>query len=173
MTLRPAQTRLAPYRKLTWFLLLAPIFSLSPELRAQTAPASPATDQLHTLTRDELDVVKVLTKQEAAWNRGDIDAFATGYKNSPDILFVGRQISRGYDQMLADYKHNYPNKDAMGTLSFSELEPHILDEHYAVVLGHYKLERAKKAGGNAEGIFSLVFEKTDTGWKIIVDHTTS
>ena len=47
-----------------------------------------------------------------------------------------------------------------------------LDEHYAVVLGHYHLDRSKKGGGNADGFFSLVLEKTDAGWKIIVDHTT-
>jgi ketosteroid isomerase-like protein len=138
-------------------------------LQAQ-APAK--ADQLRTLTRDELDIVKVLTKQEGAWNRGDVDAFATGYKNSPETLFVGRQISRGYDQMVNEYKHNYPTRDAMGTLSFTDLEPHLLDEHFAVVLGHYHLDRSKKAGGSAEGIFSLVFEKTKDGWKIIVDHTT-
>ena len=60
----------------------------------------------------------------------------------------------------------------MGTLGFSELEVHPLDERFAVVVGKYHLERTKKAGGNAEGIFSLVFEKTDDGWKIVVDHTT-
>ncbi len=65
----------------------------------------------------------MLNAQEAAWNRGDLNSFATGYKNSPETLFIGRQISRGYDQMLADYKGNYPNKEAMGTLSFSDLEP--------------------------------------------------
>jgi ketosteroid isomerase-like protein len=156
-------------RRFACLLLLLPLTGMS--IAAAQKPAAP-TDQLRTLSPDELGVVKVLTRQEDAWNRGDLDGFATGYKNSPDILFVGRQISRGYDQMLADYKHNYPNKDAMGTLSFSELEPHILDEHFAIVLGHYRLDRSKKAGGNAEGVFSLVLEKTRDGWKIIVDHTT-
>ena len=135
-------------------------------------PQAKAPDQLRVLSRDELDVIKVLTAQERAWNKGDLESYASGYKKSPETLFVGRQISRGYDQMLADYRGNYPNKDAMGTLSFTELEPHLLDEHYAVVLGHYHLDRSKKAGGNADGIFSLVLEKTDAGWKIIVDHTT-
>jgi uncharacterized protein (TIGR02246 family) len=160
-------------RCLACSLLLAPVLCLPAASHAQAPPpAAQAPDQLRTLTREELDVIKVLTKQEDAWNRGDLDAFATGYKNSADILFVGRQISRGYDQMLSDYKHNYPNKEAMGTLSFSELEPHVLDEHFAVVIGHYKLERSKKAGGNAEGVFSLILEHTKEGWKIIVDHTT-
>jgi len=176
MNLRLAPRRLpsptAALRRLGCLLLLAPILCLAPALPAQTAAPTPA-DQLHTLTRDELDVIKVLTRQEDAWNHGDIEAFATGYKNSPDTLFVGRQVSHGYDQMLSDYKHNYPTKEAMGALSFSELEPHVLDERYAIVVGHYKLERSKKAGGNAEGIFSLVFEKTKDGWKIVLDHTTS
>ena len=152
-------------------LVLAAVAILCPIAAHAQGPQKPM-DQLHTLSRDELDVVKVLTQQERAWNDGDIDGFAKGYKNSPDILFIGHQVSRGYDSMVSDYKKNYPSREAMGTLSFSELEPHILDEKYAVVLGQYHLERGKKVGGPADGIFSLVFEKTDKGWKIIVDHTT-
>lgn len=129
-------------------------------------------DQLRTLSRDELDVIKVLTSQEKAWNRGDLEAFASGYKDSPDLIFIGHQVSRGFGQMVLDYKRNYPNKEAMGTLSFSEIEPRLLDEHFAVMIGHYRVDRSKKAGGAAEGLFSLVFEKTEKGWKIILDHTT-
>ena len=138
--------------------------------RAQAPDVRP--DQLHTLSRAELDIIKVLTAQEKAWNRGDLDSFATGYKDSPDTLFVGDQISRGYVQMLQHYHKNYPTKEAMGTLNFAELEPHVLDDKYAVVLGKYHLDRGKKVGGPADGVFSLVFEKTEAGWKIIVDHTT-
>jgi ketosteroid isomerase-like protein len=156
-------------------LLLAPILCRASAAwtQAPTQQTAHAPDPLRALSREELDVVKVLTRQEDAWNRGDLDAFATGYKKSPDLLFVGRQVSRGFDDVIADYKHNYPNKDSMGTLSFSDIEPHVLDEHFAYVIGRYKVERSKKAGGNAEGIFSLIFEKTPDGWKIIVDHTTS
>jgi uncharacterized protein (TIGR02246 family) len=135
------------------------------------APDKPA-DQLRTLSRDELDVVKVVTQQERAWNDGDLDAFARGYKNAPDVIFIGEHVSKGFADMLNDYKKNYPNKDAMGTLTYSELEPRILDEHYAVLVGKYRLDRSKKLGGPAEGFFSLVFEKTDKGWKIVVDHTS-
>ena len=130
------------------------------------------TGNLEKLGPEQLEIVKVLVAQEKAWNRGDLDGFAVGYKDSPDTLFVGRQISRGYAQMLTDYKHNYPNRGAMGVLAFTDLEVHMLDEKYAVVLGKYELERAKKDGGAAGGVFSLVFEKGDKGWKIIVDHTT-
>ena len=131
-----------------------------------------ANAQLKTATPQELGVIKVLLAQEAAWNRGDIEAFATGYKNAPDIIFIGSHVSRGHDELVNEYRKNYPNRDAMGTLGFSELEVHPLDENFAVVIGKYHLDRNKKAGGNADGIFSLVFEKTDQGWKIVVDHTT-
>ena len=60
----------------------------------------------------------------------------------------------------------------MGTLAYSELEVHTLDENFAVVIGKYHVDRSKKEGGSADGMFSLIFEKTDKGWKIIIDHTT-
>ena len=127
---------------------------------------------LHTASQQELDVVKVLLKQEAAWNKGDINKFAEGYKDSPDTLFISRTVSRGYAGMVAEYHQNYPTRAAMGTLSFSELEVHRLDDKFAVCLGKYHVERGKKDGGNADGVFSLVLEKTEDGWKIVVDHTT-
>ena len=142
-------------------ILLAPI----------TLPAQ-EPNPLHTASRQELDVIKVLLAQEAAWNKGDLETFASSYKDAPDTLFVTHQIYRGVDGMLDAYRHNYPSRAAMGTLGFSELEVHPLDEKFAVVLGKYHLDRGKKDGGNADGIFSLIFEKTDQGWKIILDHTT-
>jgi uncharacterized protein (TIGR02246 family) len=134
--------------------------------------ATGQSTQLKTASQQELDVIKVLLKQEAAWNRGDLDAFAEAYKDSPDTLFLNNQVQRGYAGMLDAYHRDYPNRSAMGTLTFSELEVHPLDEKFAVCIGKYRVERAKKSGGNAEGLFSLVLEKTEKGWKIVVDHTT-
>jgi ketosteroid isomerase-like protein len=128
--------------------------------------------QLKVASPQELGVIKVLLAQERSWNEGNIDAFASAYKDSPDTLFIGSHISRGFAEMLNEYRKNYPSREAMGTLGFSELEVHPLDEKFVVVLGHYHLDRSKKAGGPASGIFSLVFENTPTGWKIVVDHTT-
>jgi uncharacterized protein (TIGR02246 family) len=129
-------------------------------------------DQLSTMSQQQLDVTKVLLKQERAWNRGDIDAFAEGYKNSPDTLFINSQIQRGYASMVEAYKRNYPTKEAMGELTFSDLEVHPIDDNVAVCIGRFRLDRSKKNGGNAQGLFSLVLEKTEQGWKIVVDHTT-
>ncbi len=114
--------------------------------------------------------MKVLLAQEAAWNRGDIDGFAQTYKDSPDTLFVTNSVNHGFAGMVEAYRRDYPNKAIMGTLSFAELEVHPLDERFAVVVGRYHLERGKKEGGNADGIFSLVMEKTEKGCSSLVPH---
>ncbi len=122
---------------------------------------------------DEAAIRAVLDRQAADWNRGDIEAFATGYKNSPDTLFVGATIRRGYQGMLESYRKNYPSKAAMGMLTFANVEVHPLDAHFALVLGNFHLERTADGGGNTAGNYSLVMEKTALGWKIVSDHTAS
>jgi hypothetical protein len=148
-------------------LVLTMLFS-GASLRAQQHDST----QMKTLPQAELDVIKVLLAQERAWNAGDIAAFAKGYQNSPDTIFMGSEMYHGFDAMIARYRKTYPDKATMGTLTFSDLQPRLLDEHYALVTGQFALERDKKHGGPANGIFSLVFEKTAEGWKIILDHTT-
>ena len=136
------------------------VFAIPSILVAQNA--SPATQAIRA----------VLDKEVVDWNRGDLDAFAAGYKNSPDILFMGPTISRGYAQMLDRYRKGYSTKEKMGTLSFTGLEVQPLDERFATVTGDFHLERTSAGGGNADGYFLLVVEKTTTGWKIIRDATT-
>ena len=118
-------------------------------------------------------ITALLQRQAADWNRGDLDAFATGYKNSADILFIGKTVEHGYAGMLAGYKRHYPTRASMGTLSFSQLEIQPLDPHFATCTGHFHLERQTEGGGAADGYFLLVLEKTADGWKIVRDDTSS
>jgi len=118
-------------------------------------------------------IITVLNQSAVDWNHGDLDAFATSYKNSPDILFIGHKVSHGYAQMLATYHSAYPTREKMGTLSFTQLETQPLDAHFATVTGRFHLERTPSGGGNANGYFLLVMEDTPTGWKIVRDDTTA
>ena len=118
-------------------------------------------------------IIAVLNQSADHWNRGDLNTFATSYKNSPDILFIGHTISRGYAQMLATYHSGYPTREKMGTLSFTQLETQPLDAHFATVTGRFHLERTPSGGGNADGYFLLVMENTPSGWKIVRDDTTA
>jgi uncharacterized protein (TIGR02246 family) len=121
---------------------------------------------------DEAAIRQVMQKGADDWNRGDLDAFATQYKNSPETLFLGSTVSRGYDGMLATYKRVYNTPEKRGTLTFSNVEVHLLDAQYAAVIGNCHLERTQAGGGNFDCIYSLVFEKTPAGWKIILDHSS-
>jgi len=157
-------------RQIRSVLLLLFVAISAPTARAQDSQDT--TSNLHTATRQELDVIKVLLAQEDAWNRGDMEGFVRAYKDSPDILFISHQVNRGYAGLLDQYRRDYPSKAAMGNLSFSGLEVHPLDDRFAVCIGKYELDRSKKDGGHSEGLFSLILEKTDQGWKIVLDHTT-
>jgi beta-aspartyl-peptidase (threonine type) len=113
----------------------------------------------------------VLNAQQAAWNRGDVDAFLLGYWHSAELTFSGSSgVSRGWDAVLARYKKNYPDRAAMGQLDFSELEFRFLGPDAALVLGRWHLKREKDDLG---GVFTLVWQRFPNGWKIIHDHTSA
>jgi ketosteroid isomerase-like protein len=118
-------------------------------------------------------ILAMLSKSADDWNHGDLASFATSYKNSPDILFMGRTIRHGYAQMLAGYKHGFSSPEQMGRLTFPDLETQPLDDNFATVTGHFHLERTTAGGGNADGFFLLVVERTPDGWKIVRDDTTA
>ena len=123
--------------------------------------------------QEEATIKKVLEDQTTAWNRGDIEEFMKGYENSKDITFVGKSVSRGYDQVLARYRRDYGDKAKMGTLRFEELEVKVLGDKLAMILGRYVLERSAQGGGPASGRFTLLAKKTHEGWKVFHDHTSN
>ena len=111
----------------------------------------------------------VLAKQVVDWNKGDLDAFMQGYWKSDSLLFVGKSApTKGWHATLNNYKRGYPNKTAMGTLSFNILKVDILDATNAFVLGGWNVKTDKDAGG----YFTLWFRKINGEWKIVVDHTS-
>jgi uncharacterized protein (TIGR02246 family) len=119
---------------------------------------------------DRAAITGVLTAQQGAWNRGEVEAFLQGYWRSPELTFSGTGgIARGWDAVLARYKEHYPDHSAMGKLEFSDLEFRFLGPDAALILGHWHLERQK---GDVGGVFSLVFERFPEGWRIIHDHTS-
>ena len=120
----------------------------------------------------EDEIRTVLEDQTAAWNRGDIPAFMAGYLESESTTFVSDTVTRGHAKVLARYLQRYPTREKMGTLHFSGVEVKMLGTGYASVLGRFHLTRAAEAGGDASGLFTLVFQKTPAGWRIILDHTS-
>jgi ketosteroid isomerase-like protein len=148
-------------------------FTLLPCCVALLCAAAFAQNSVGDLGEDPSAIKQVLSDQQDAWNRGDIDTFMHGYKNSPDTTFIGKSVAHGYQSVLDRYKKAYATRDIMGTLDFSDLVVRMLGKNYAVATGRFHLTRAAAGGGDASGIFSLVFEREPDGWRIILDHTSS
>ena len=121
---------------------------------------------------DKAAITSVLASQQSAWNEGKVDVFLEGYWHSDELTFSGSSgVARGFNAVRERYQKNYPDRQAMGKLDFSELEIRILDQgaNAALVLGRWHLSREK---GDVGGVFSLVFQRFPEGWKIIHDHTS-
>jgi uncharacterized protein (TIGR02246 family) len=109
----------------------------------------------------EKAVRAVLAEQERAWNAGDLEAFVRTY--GPDVIFVGKEVSRGNAGVLGRYRRNYPTAEKMGTLRFSDIEVKLLSGDYASVLGRFHLARTAAGGGDARGIFTLLLKRYGSG----------
>lgn len=115
-------------------------------------------------------ITKVLLDQQAAWNRGDIEAFMEGYLKTDELSFVGsKRVTKGWDATLSNYKKGYPDKAAMGELIFDIISIDQLSNDAAFMIGKYTLKREKD---EPSGHFTLLWKKIDEQWVICVDHTS-
>ncbi len=117
-----------------------------------------------------VEIPAIIAAQQAAWNRGDLDAFMQPYWKSDQLTFSsGGQTRRGWDETYARYQAAYPTRERMGKLTFDQLELRPLCESAVLVLGRWTLDRESDSlGGN----FSLVFQRISGAWRIIHDHTS-
>jgi len=121
-------------------------------------------------TKDEKEVRDVLAKQNAAWNRGDVEAFMVGYWENDSLMFIGKSgVTYGYKNTLSNYKKNYPDTTTMGKLTFTLIKVKQLSTEYFHVTGKYYLTRTI---GDASGHFTLLFRKIKGKWVIISDHSS-
>jgi uncharacterized protein (TIGR02246 family) len=144
-----------------------------------TVACAVAPARARTAGGDEAGAIRqVMAQQQAAWNRGDVAGYMRGYKDAPDTTFVGSSMRKGYRTILDSYRRHYATPQQMGRLIFSGLDVRLLpgsdgEVRYAAVTGRFHLERtAHGEAGKDDGVFSLLWEKTADGWKIILDHTS-
>jgi hypothetical protein len=120
-------------------------------------------------TAVEASLRRLLDRQVEAWNRGDVDGFMGWYWNSAETSFSGTSgVTRGWQGLHDRYKRNYPDRAAMGKLTFGKIEVTPLCADAAMILGEWHLEREQKPVG---GVFTLVARKFPEGWRIVHDHT--
>ena len=119
------------------------------------------------------EVRAVWNAQVEAWNRGDLDAFMAGYRNSPDLVFFSNKTeTRGWQQTLERYRATYKAEGRqMGMLDFPQLEFKVLGPEAVLARGQWRLKMSD--GKESTGMTSVTFQKLPEGWRIIHDHSSS
>lgn len=121
-------------------------------------------------SKDEAAIRKVMDAQVTTWNDGNIDNFMKTYWQNDSLMFIGKSgITYGWQHTLDNYKKNYPDKAAMGQLTFKLLELKPLSSFYYFVVGQWHLQRSSDSLG---GYFTLLFKKINGKWLIVADHSS-
>lgn len=114
-------------------------------------------------------VLENMKIQEESWNKGDVRGFMNYYWNSDSLKFIGSKgITYGWQKTLDNYIKGYPNKEAMGILTFTILEATQLSETSIYVIGKWELKKEKPSGGH----FTLLWKNINGKWVIVADHTS-
>jgi ketosteroid isomerase-like protein len=126
--------------------------------------------QTRAQNKDEQAIRKILSDQTIAWNAGNIEEFMKGYWNNDSLMFIGKSgVTYGYQNTLMNYKKNYSNADAMGTLSFDLIKVQRLSSDYYFIVGKWHLKRTI---GDVGGHYNLLFRNVNGSWVIVADHSS-
>ncbi|MFK7958732.1 MAG: peptidylprolyl isomerase [Lysobacterales bacterium] len=120
---------------------------------------------------DTTAIRNAFSEQIAAWNRGDVEAFMQTYWKDDQVrFFSGGEVKRGWDVVLNNYRKRYPDPAAMGRLKTTKLSIEPMGDNAALATGQWNV-----FAGDAHycGLFTLVFNRIDTQWVIVHDHTSS
>src|ERR1700741_3586094 len=119
---------------------------------------------------DISEINELMKKQEAAWNKADIEGFMAYYWKSDSLKFIGSKgITYGWQKTLDNYKKSYPTPEAMGVLTFENNTIEQLSPVKIFVIGKWHLKRKE---GDVGGSYTLLWKKINGKWVITVDHTS-
>lgn len=116
------------------------------------------------------EIEEVMERQDAAWNRGDLEGFCASY--TEDTVFITPSgLRKGRSEVLARYRERYPDRAAQGNLSIEVLELTTLGDQAATVVGRWTLAYPDQPDKEtATGLTLLVFVRDASGeWKILRD----
>ncbi len=121
--------------------------------------------------KDSLEIMNVMSFQEKAWNKGDIDSFMNGYLKSEELVFSGSGGPvYGWKATKKRYLKTYPDLKTMGKLTFNVNKIKSLSINSAYLIGEYYLKRTID---DSFGHFTLLWKKVNGKWLIVSDHTSS
>jgi len=112
-----------------------------------------------------------MAEQEHCWNEGDLECFMQHYWHSDSLMFIGKSgLTYGWQQTLDNYVNGYPDKSAMGKLTFTNEVKEFIDIETIQVIGQWELKRDSLE--NLGGYYSLIWKLKDGEWAIVSDHSS-
>ncbi|WP_414717561.1 nuclear transport factor 2 family protein [Steroidobacter sp.] len=116
-------------------------------------------------------ILAVISRMEAAWNRGDFRGYMEGFAN-PDVIFVSRgHFQKDWQGTLDHYIRDYGESvDTRGKLHFFDIKIELLAPDAAQLISRYRLERPRNG---QDGINTRLMRKRDGKWVIALNHVSS
>lgn len=113
----------------------------------------------------------LITRMEAAWNRGDFRGYMEGFAN-PDVIFVSRgEFQKDWQGTLDHYVRDYGALEATrGRLHFFDIRIEMLAPDAAQLISRYRLDRPVNP---QDGINTRLMRKRDGKWVIALNHVSS
>lgn len=115
-------------------------------------------------------ITQSMLEQQNCWNNGDIECFMQYYWESDSLQFLTKRgMSKGWNRVLENYKKSYNTPEKMGVLTFDIIEHVPLSITHVITLGKWEVVQSNDT---LSGAFTLLWEKKQEGWKIVLDHTS-
>ena len=149
------------YRKLLIALSCFLVFAVL-SLRA-TAQQNPGSQSAETA------IITAMKNSEDDWNKGNLTSFMKMYTDASTMMMPTGPAGLSAIRDLYE-KHYFNGKMPKQNLRYDELKVTMLGDNYALLTGKFTL-----SGNNLperSGRYSLVMIHTDTGWKILHDHSS-
>ena len=124
---------------------------------------------------DKSAISGILKSQELNWNDGNLEGYMAGYYKSDSLKFITKKgVTYGWENTLLMYQKSYPDKASMGKLQFEITNIETLCEQKALMTGKWTLHITGENNQIKEvsGYFTLIWQKFEGKWFIIVDHTS-
>ena len=128
-------------------------------------------DHMHNQGKVIASINEKMSEQETCWNTGDLECFMQHYWHSDSLLFIGKSgLTYGWQPTLDNYISSYPDKLAMGKLTFTNEVKEFIDIETVQVIGQWELQRDSLE--NLGGFYSLVWKIKKGEWGIVSDHSS-
>jgi len=128
-------------------------------------------DHMHNQGKVIASINEKMSEQETCWNTGDLECFMQHYWHSDSLLFIGKSgLTYGWQPTLDNYISSYPDKSAMGKLTFTNEVKEFIDIETVQVIGQWELQRDSLE--NLDGYYSLLWKIKKGEWVIVSDHSS-